>query len=568
MEEAGDVDIATLIDEMEYIPGHFHLEMNLNFESCTPAHFRRRDIMLKRDSLQFQLEFETGSQQYAVRNLLGIFAFYLDEFEEAKEIFLNISQEDPNNLNAWANLAYVYDRLNKEEEGSECAEKVSYLMSLEAEEVGAEGNPRRTTARCLAEQGYAYAFDIGSVNEEDRMDKLATGIKLYDKALAHGQQEISVEEKRSWYFTMATMYIRLDGILMNKEEDGKLQRLPSFNRTLVLLREAIKSSNSHYRALAWCYVGIMLERKDTFSTTPMGIHDCGYSGTDPLDCFGKAIEVAKDDPLILNRLAKIFHFLGKQEMAIGICNMALDILKDPELNWQAYCTRAQIYIKIYIRDLERAKMGGAGLPERKHLTNAKSDLENILNVCPCLKTYLDMGQVCYYMGVDAMQEMFLVDENALNDALVYFAKALEFVPGDTLPEIQLLRGKCLRIKSEELNAIECFKQAIELDDVGSSYTESFRCLIETLLTLFNQKRMTAETLVKEVDVWVKKAEEKYPIIRVRQELQVVCRNHTPEIVELSKAMIAMGKMDLVKLLLDTMKTDFRKRRLSERATSF
>ena len=40
-------------------------------------------------------------------------------------------------------------------------------------------------------------------------------------------------------------------------------------------------------ALAWCYLGMLLERKDTFSTTPMGIHDCGFSGTDPLDCFGK-----------------------------------------------------------------------------------------------------------------------------------------------------------------------------------------------------------------------------------------------------------------------------------------
>lgn len=40
-------------------------------------------------------------------------------------------------------------------------------------------------------------------------------------------------------------------------------------------------------ALAWCYLGMLLERKDTFSTTPMGVHDYGYSGTDPLDCFGK-----------------------------------------------------------------------------------------------------------------------------------------------------------------------------------------------------------------------------------------------------------------------------------------
>ncbi|KAI2517278.1 tetratricopeptide repeat domain 22, partial [Homo sapiens] len=120
------------------------------------------------------------------------------------------------------------------------------------------------------------------------------------------------------------------------------KRLPAFNRTLALLRQVLKSEDPRHRALAWCYLGMLLERKDTFSTTPMGVHDCGYSGTDPLDCFGKAIEIAKNQPPILNRLAKIFYFLGKQDMAIGTCNMALDVLRDPELNWQAYCTRAKL----------------------------------------------------------------------------------------------------------------------------------------------------------------------------------------------------------------------------------
>lgn len=29
-------------------------------------------------------------------------------------------------------------------------------------------------------------------------------------------------------------------------------------------------------------------------------------------------------------------------MAIGTCNMALDVLRDPQLNWQAYSTRAKV----------------------------------------------------------------------------------------------------------------------------------------------------------------------------------------------------------------------------------
>lgn len=50
-------------------------------------------------------------------------------------------------------------------------------------------------------------------------------------------------------------------------------------------------------ALAWCYLGMLLERNDTFSTTPMGVHDCGYSGTDPLDCFGKVCAPSHTHPL-------------------------------------------------------------------------------------------------------------------------------------------------------------------------------------------------------------------------------------------------------------------------------
>lgn len=50
-------------------------------------------------------------------------------------------------------------------------------------------------------------------------------------------------------------------------------------------------------ALAWCYLGMLLERNDTFSTTPMGVHDCGYSGTEPLDCFGKVRAPSHTHPL-------------------------------------------------------------------------------------------------------------------------------------------------------------------------------------------------------------------------------------------------------------------------------
>uniref|UniRef100_A0A8B9P6U5 Tetratricopeptide repeat domain 22 n=1 Tax=Apteryx owenii TaxID=8824 RepID=A0A8B9P6U5_APTOW len=556
----GDGDIEALLQELDYLPGHFHLEMNLNFEPGSPASVRGRDVKLQRDSLLREQELETGGQPHAASNLLGVFAFHLDEMERAKEIFLGITQEDPDNLNAWANLAYVYDRLGSEQEETACAEKLAHLMGL-GPSVPTAGDPGARAARCLAEQGYAHAFDVGLLTEEDRTEKLTAGVLLYNKALAYGQQ-IPSEEKRSWYFTMATLYIRLDGILMTQGHEEH-RRLPAFNRTLTLLRQVVKSSNTHYRALAWCYLGILLERKETFSTTPTGIQDCGYSETDPLDCFGKAIEIAKDNPPVLNRLAKICHSLGKQEMAKGICNMALDVLEDPELNWQAYCTRAQIHMKLYLQDLERAKMGLAPPPDRRKLTRAKNDLKKVLKVRPSLRTNLDMGQVYYYMSVDAMQELFLVDETALNSALAFLAKAMEFDLGETIPELQLFRGKCLWLKKEETQAMECFKRAIELDHVSSTSTESLRCLLETLLRLFSQRRLNRDVLMQEVELWVKVAEEKFPPPRVQQELRVVYRNHTLEVMELSKAMIARGRTELVKLLFETMKTDPSKAKIRE-----
>ncbi|XP_003793197.1 tetratricopeptide repeat protein 22 [Otolemur garnettii] len=549
--EAEDLD--ALIDDLDYLPGHFHLEMQLNFEPSSPAPLRARDLKLQREGLRQELELAAAPQRPAVRHLLGAFAFYLEELDEARERFLEVAHEDPGNLNAWANLVHVYGRLGQEEEEEACAARLADLMGLAAEpEAG--GDPQLRAARCLAEQGYAHGFDVGCASPEERARVLAAGIALYDKALGYGKQ-IPVEEKRGWYFTMATLFLRLDGIFLELGSEEQ-KRLPAFNRTLALLRQVLKSSDPHHRALAWCYLGMLLERKDTFSTTPMGVHDCGYSGTDPLDCFGKAIEIAKDQPPILNRLAKIFHFLGKQDMAIGTCNMALDVLRDPELNWQAYCTRAKVGLDEYsMHDLERAKMGLGGVPDRSHLACAKADLEEVVRVCPGLKTYLDIGQVYYYMGVDAMQELLAVDEEALNQALVFLAKAGESELGATLPELQLLRGKCLRIKGEEANAAACFKRAVELDDAGSSHTEGFGCLLEALLAQWSQAQLSDGELAREVDVWLRRAQDKYPAASLRQELQRVWRGHTDEVLGLARALVAQGRPALVRLLFETMERE-------------
>lgn len=50
-------------------------------------------------------------------------------------------------------------------------------------------------------------------------------------------------------------------------------------------------------------------------------------------------------------------------------------------------------IKLYLRDVERVKIGLAEMPDQSNLLGAKVDLEKVIKVQPCLKTYLDLGQV-------------------------------------------------------------------------------------------------------------------------------------------------------------------------------
>ncbi|XP_039504340.1 tetratricopeptide repeat protein 22 [Pimephales promelas] len=546
MEDSTEEDIESLIEGMAYIPGHFHLNLNLNGEPNGPATLRHRDTQLKCESLRAELEAETGQLQFAIRNILGLLAFHMDELEMAKETFHSICQEDPENLNAWANLGYVYERLGRELEEGECMERVAALMGQEMGDN--QTDCRLRVARCLAEQAYVHPHDVELERDEDLRERLTAALMSYNRALDYGEELIPIEEKRSWYFKMATIYIRLDGIVRDSN-DTDLTRLTYFNKGLKLLTETLQSDNTHLKAMAWCYVGLMLERTEEFSTVPMSVHDCGFSGSDPLTCYGSAIKLATEDAFTLNRLTDVFFLSGKLEMALGICNMALSVLPDAELNWQAYCTRAKLSVTTYAKDLDKAKCGQGGIPDRQILKEARADLERVLAVRPCLRTHLEMGQVYYYMGVDALQESLLVDEMAINQALVSLAKALQCPLGSTISKLQLLRGRCLLLKGEEQNAIDCFRKALELEPPSVQNKMVLRCLLQAILVSFTQCGRDTDHTIIQLEECLKEAEERYGIDIVQIELKALCRTHTDVVTELSKDLIRKGRLEVVRKLL-------------------
>lgn len=106
--------------------------------------------------------------------------------------FRSICKEDPGNLNAWANLGYVYDKLGRELDAGECVEKVSQLMGLESGEATQE-ETRLLAARCLAEQAYVYPHDVELDSEDDLRERLTAALTLYNKALDYGGQLVRKE---------------------------------------------------------------------------------------------------------------------------------------------------------------------------------------------------------------------------------------------------------------------------------------------------------------------------------------------------------------------------------------
>lgn len=155
------------------------------------------------------------------------------------------------------------------------------------------------------------------------------------------------------------------------------------------------------------------------------------------------------------------------------------------------------------------------------------------------------------MGVDALQESLLVDEGAVNSALVSLSHALQFELANSLPDLHLLRGRCLLLKCEEQNAADCFKQAVELERPGSVDTTALRCLLQALLALFMQGGPDPNYAISQLELWVQKAEGRYPVDSVHAELRCLYRTHTVEVTELSRVLIRTGRLDLVRRLLQT-----------------
>ncbi len=135
-------------------------------------------------------------ERHALRNLLGMLHFRLNKFDESLAFIDKILSEgeDPENLNALANRKYICDKLYRIPESRNCAEKISGLLPDNYQDEGEESRLRR--ARSLAEQAFAYSFDV--FEESVTTERYRISVKLYEEAFELAGDSLTQDEKEDW----------------------------------------------------------------------------------------------------------------------------------------------------------------------------------------------------------------------------------------------------------------------------------------------------------------------------------------------------------------------------------
>ncbi|XP_066299367.1 tetratricopeptide repeat protein 22-like [Branchiostoma lanceolatum] len=533
----------------EFVAGHFNLDWSLDKNSDQVRRPRGRyDLKCLYEDLRQDAETETGTVKLAVLNVMGVLAYHLEDTQSAKLYFETVLEEDAVNVNALENTCYLLRRTDQYDQAETFGDRARAALS----QTDAEADQEMVSlvkARAMAELGYACALDVFHVRtQEDLIQVFEKSNGYYSRALRMGKENVTSSEQNQWLFAIALNYIRIDSLRQEANLDLCYQALD-------LLKDVVKTTKSqYYKCKALCYTGLLLQSRSALNKgfSEDCIRDSGYFEQDPLDYFGEAIQQAGKDTAILNKLAKIFVQSGRYQLALDILNVSRAIVPTHAQNLFAFSISAQANKNMYLDQLAKYRQGTLeGRPDKKLLTKAKEDMQAILCTRTGVNAYLELAVVCYHLGVETTDESSVVAEFELAQAVEYVARARDCDMGDSLPEVQLMRGKCHRARGDDWKAMGAFKQAVGMEHLndGAPLTESFKLLGETILTLHRRDKTWREDAIVEMERWVTEGRKRY--VDFLPEFRTFCRQNVSDVTELGKAMVRAGKLGMVRLCLET-----------------
>ncbi|XP_038078332.1 tetratricopeptide repeat protein 22-like isoform X2 [Patiria miniata] len=409
--------------------GHFQLQLLTNRGPIVEvtANYKR---MVLEDYLQRK---QNRPERHAIRHLLGVLAFAQDRDvpDRARERFEFILSEDPDNLNAKANLAYV--------NGTAAPPYDEPDLTSEAS--------KQQHARRFAEQGYAYMFEL--FDETKTCDRYEKGLDLYNRAMELAGDLVDHTEKEDWQFCIGLASYKILRILATGGDGGQRAQslLESASGNFRAIVDSPHADNA-IKSEAWLQFALTLKKG-----SEMGLH--GRANIAPEHCLDRALELAPDDSLKARILARQAHFTFKTDRNEGfrraraLLDSSIDF-DNSSLNFHAYSLRAEICIKQYRRSKNIAL-----------ITRAKDDLEFILQQHVSPWDFERLAEAYLYLAKSSIGEE---SRDYIRKGLETCTKCEGCQDGAGRSILHHVRGQILCLNGQHQEAMESFQIGIACEE--------------------------------------------------------------------------------------------------------
>ncbi|XP_071802742.1 uncharacterized protein [Asterias amurensis] len=444
-------------------------------------------------------------ERHALRNLLGMLHFRLDKFDESLAFFDKILSdgEDPKNLNALANRKYVCDKLYRIPESSDCDKKMSELLPDDYQNEGAESRLRR--ARSLAEQAFAYSFDV--FDESVTTERYRTSVKLYEEAFELAGDSLAQDEREDWMMSkgMACQKI-FSEVKFNKALQKEARKW--FEEAANIFIRIKDTNNDSLKSESWRHLGELFQGRSMCSVS---VSD-NLPLYEPEACFEEALNFTPNDPKLLARYANFLKSNDRLDTALVWVNKSI---RQDETNYNslALFLRGQIFLRYFKKQFTQHNTPHQ--QDGSFLINAQQDLEKLSESHSTPMYLQELAQVYYYMATDCHGKVKTECGGLeyLHKALTMCAKATAFQDGEKRSNVHKIRGLCLRALGEHQHALRSFKRAVECDLSYNWFSGSGKCLISEYASVLKDmtggKSSCSQTLFADMVYWLHKAAKTY-----------------------------------------------------------
>ena len=452
-------------------------------------------------------EFQGRQFRHAVRNVVGLIFYRIDETSEAIVHFKQTVEEDQSNLNALQDLVTCYQKIKNKQQ----AKKYRDLFK-EAKEQCEDRTKEERYARCQAEQAYALFCDLRKkfwVCSDIRDKK----VKAFEDALCLGKDEISRAERRDWYLYKGAALEKLAHAQFREMKTDKY--CLSLKQTFIVLNEClIPPTDPMHEAQVWCTLGNAFTQSFKHQTLvnllieklPGADNKMKERLKKPHLCYEKAIECDSDNEIwIRARLG--YHLLKNEESrdkSLEELNLSISLAEKltpgnpmKKACRLAYPTRAQAYIWQAQKEKDKNEC-------KTNLTNALEDAKKAVDINNHPQALATKGEV--YFELAKQEDDGKEIQKLLDDALITFTKALECADGQSIPNTHLKLARCLNYMQDYQSAIASYKVAFSIyKPCPESFDHNKRMVgCELLLNMFSLyvSQNKPENLCRDIAYWL------------------------------------------------------------------